>query len=261
MRQRHIIGIAGGLGPFAHIDFERKLLDAARELLDACADQDFPEWIVSSVPQTPDRTQAIAGAAADPLPYLIRSLRRLERGDGESPGAGFAVIPCNSAHQFLPQVRERVTIPIIDMLEETANAIAERWPGARAGLLATTGTVTSGLYARALAALGIEAVTPLQLPDGESIQRDHIMGAIYGPWNGQAHTGGGIKSHGGTPGSARLLEGVSELLVSALGANVIIAGCTEIPLALTGATVAGVPLVDPGAVVARASIRRAYGIP
>ncbi|MEK7794917.1 MAG: aspartate/glutamate racemase family protein, partial [Candidatus Hydrogenedentota bacterium] len=146
-------------------------------------------------------------------------------------------------------------------LEETARAIAEEWPAARTGLLATTGTVRSGLYERALSVHGIEVVTPLQLPDGELVQRDCVMGAIYGPWEAGAHKGGGIKSRGGTPGTARLLDEAAGLLVKLLGATVIIAGCTEIPLAFTGETVAGAPLVDPAWVLARASIRRAYGIP
>ena len=96
-RQKEIIGIAGGLGPFAHIDFEHKLLQSAQKLVGAVADQDFPEWIVSSIPQTPDRTLSIRGEAQDSAPWLIRSLTRLERGgpggENDAPGADFAVIP------------------------------------------------------------------------------------------------------------------------------------------------------------------------
>ena len=76
--QIEIIGIAGGMGPFAHLDFERKLLESARELMGASRDQDYPEWVVSSVPATPDRTLAFIGEGEDPLPYLERSLLRLQ---------------------------------------------------------------------------------------------------------------------------------------------------------------------------------------
>jgi len=55
MRQERLIGIVGGLGPFAHIDFERKLLAAASEVIGARRDQDFPQWVLSSIPRTPDR--------------------------------------------------------------------------------------------------------------------------------------------------------------------------------------------------------------
>lgn len=101
MRQERLIGIVGGLGPFAHIDFERKLLAAASTLIGARRDQDFPQWVLSSIPQTPDRTEAYFGEAEDPTPVLLRSLERLRRA-----GADFAVVACNTAHLFLERLRE-----------------------------------------------------------------------------------------------------------------------------------------------------------
>jgi len=108
--QHEIIGIVGGLGPYAHIDFENKLLESSRRLLDANTDGDYPEWILSSIPQTPDRTLALANKAPDPVPYLLRSLRRVH-----DSGAHFAVIPCNTAHHYIDQLRDEVPIPIISM--------------------------------------------------------------------------------------------------------------------------------------------------
>ncbi len=115
MRQERLIGIVGGLGPFAHIDFERKLLDAARELIGARRDQDFPQWVLSSIPRTPDRTEAYFGEADDPTPVLLRSLERVQ-----GAGADFAVIACNTAHLFLERVREQSPAPIVSLIEVTA---------------------------------------------------------------------------------------------------------------------------------------------
>ena len=262
--QKEIIGIAGGLGPFAHIDFERKLLESAQKLIGASEDQDFPEWILSSVPQTPDRTLSIRGEAPDSAPWLIRSLKRLERGgpgdENDAPGADFAVIPCNTAHHFLPRLREAVSIPIFDMIEVTARHIRALGEGACVGILATTGTLESRLYHRALASEGLEAVSPLDLPDGAKAQRRFVMEPIYGPFAGGRHVGGGIKAVGKRQESAALLTEGARMLIDTLGAQVIVAGCTEIPIALEGDRVGEAIMVDPNRVLAETAIRRAYGL-
>ena len=119
MRQQRLIGIVGGLGPFAHLDFERKLLDAASELVGARRDQDFPQWVLSSIPQTPDRTEAYFGKTDDPTPSLGRSLERLR-----GAGADFAVVACNTAHLFLERLREESPVPILSLIEVTAITFA-----------------------------------------------------------------------------------------------------------------------------------------
>jgi aspartate racemase len=71
---RRVIGIAGGMGPHAHIEFEQRLLAAIKS---PSSDQDYPEWVVSSVPQTPDRTLALLEEGPSPMPWLLRSFKRL----------------------------------------------------------------------------------------------------------------------------------------------------------------------------------------
>ena len=193
LKQRKIIGIVGGLGPFAHLDFERKLLEAAQRLVGAARDQEYPEWILSSAPQTPDRTLAREDKAQDPVPALLRSIRRLERGSADAPGADFVVIPCNAAHQFLPRLRQATALPILDMIEEAALRVSDG-AGRVVGVLGTTGTLEARLYHRALDARGMTAVTLLDIDDGARKQRDWVMGAIYGAWRDGAHTDRGIKS-------------------------------------------------------------------
>ncbi len=324
MRQQRLIGIVGGLGPFAHLDFERKLLEAARELTGATADQDFPEWVLSSIPQTPDRTEAFLGHAEDPSPVLLRSLERVRRA-----GADFAVVACNTAHLFLEPgwrgtapaanqsmgpssgawmtpgwrgtapaanqsmgpssgawmtpgwrgpaspanqsvrpssgarmapLREESPLPILSLVEVTADEAERIAPGGRVGLLATSGTLRSRLYHDPLEARGLRAVSPLDLEDGEALQLRAVMEAIYGPWVNGRHRGGGIKTDGGSPRARVLLEEAAGRLVGDAGVDVLVAGCTEIPLALGGAEAAGRPLFDPARLLAAAAIRHAYNL-
>ena len=253
MRQQRLIGIVGGLGPFAHLDFERKLLEAASALTGARRDQDFPQWVLSSIPQTPDRTEAYFGQAEDPTPALIQSLERLQRA-----GADFAVVACNTAHLFLKQLREESPLPIVSLIEVTADEAARIAPGVAVGLLATSGTLRSRLYHEPLEARGLQAISPFDL-DGEELQLRYVMEPIYGPWVDGRHQGGGIKTEGGSRRTQALLEEAARRLVGA-GADVLIAGCTEIPLALERAEVAGRPLLDPARLLAAAAVRRAYGM-
>ena len=254
MRQERLIGIVGGLGPFAHIDFERKLLAAADRLVGARRDQDFPQWVLSSIPQTPDRTEAFFGEAEDPTPVLLRSLERLRRA-----GADFAVVACNTAHLFLERLREESPVPILSLVEVTADEAARIAPGGSVGLLATSGTLRSRLYHDPLEARRLHPVSPFDLEGGEELQRRAVMEPIYGPWVDGRHRGGGIKTDGGSEEAQALLEQAAGRLVAERGADVLIAGCTEIPLALEGTEVAGRPLLDPARLLAAAAIRCAYG--
>jgi len=253
--QRQVIGILGGLGPWAHLELERSILEAAARLLGLRSEQDYPSWLLSSMPSTPDRTKAIADPTApDPVPFLAEGLRRLES------GADFAVIPCNTAHRFLPRLRQLTALPILDMIGETARHVHRRWPEARVGILATTGTLEAGLYARALEDVGSRSATPWDLEGGERVQEEGVMAAIYGSADLQSpFAAGGIKLRGVFPEARRSFEGVAARLVRELGSGVIVAGCTEISLALEG-EVAGVPVVDPMTLLAEAAVRRAYGL-
>ncbi len=260
-----VIGILGGLGPYAHVALEQKLLAAAREL-GAVRDQDFPEWIVSSVPQTPDRTEAIRGDGPDPLPWLLRSLRRLEprltAGGERVAGADFVIVACHTAHYYLDRLRQATELPFLDLIAESAAELGRRLPaGSRVGLLATTGTLASGLFHSALAERGLEALSPLDAAGGERLQRDLVMVAVYGRFVDGRHQGRGLKTHGASEEARLALLEASRVLVDDLGCRALVAGCTEIPLGLPESVVAGVPLVDPVTVAARVAVARAYGLP
>jgi aspartate racemase len=105
------IVILGGLGPEATVFLFQKIL----EHTPASRDQDHLRILIDNNPKIPERLPAILGAGADPVPKMVASGLALERA-----GADFIVIPCVSAHYFLPELSRRLNLPIISMLNETA---------------------------------------------------------------------------------------------------------------------------------------------
>jgi aspartate racemase len=262
-RWKRVIGIVGGLGPYAHVELERLILEAAKQRLDRpLQDQDYPEWILSSIPGTPDRTEAALGHAPSPLPWLAKSLRRLA-GDATTPGADFAVIACNTAHMHLPELRQISPIPILDMVTETIGVARAGSGRGTIGLLATTGTLRTNLYGAAAARIdaSLRVISLLdcgqRAADGERLQEELVMQPIYGPLRDGRRAGGGIKSG---PASDEDWRSLRQPLIQAVeilaqqGARRVILGCTEIPLALGRLAVNGTPLVDPLQVAARAAV-------
>jgi aspartate racemase len=260
-----VIGILGGLGPHAHVEFERRLLARTEASLGRPAqDQDYPPWLLSSVPATPDRTRALAGQGESPLPLLERAARRLV-GTATAGGADFVVIPCNAAHAFLPALRERVELPFVDMIAETVAAAARVAGGPVAlGLLATDGTLDAGLYQSCGAGAGITRwITPRDLADGARLQEALVMEPVLGPLAAGRRQGGGIKSGAyldparGPELRARLADAVARL--RGAGADIVVLACTEIPLSLGRDRLDGVPLLDPLDVVAEVALAIACG--
>ena len=232
---QRIVGILGGMGPLATVDLYRKIILTTP----ARRDQDHLHVIIDADPSVPDRTAALRGEAPDPTPWLVRGARRLE-----AAGAGFIAMPCNTAHAFLPAVQPQVGIPFLDMIEETAARVRADHPAARrAGILATAGTIGSGLYHRALARHGLDALAP-----ADEVQRRLVDAAIAA-----------VKAGDSGPDAGAWLVEAARSLVEA-GAEVLLAACTEIPLALT-AEMAPAPLLDPTQVLAEAAVREARAVP
>ena len=230
-----IVGILGGMGPLATADLYRKIILATP----AARDQDHLHVVIDADPSVPDRTAALRGEAPDPTPWLLRGARRLEAAD-----VAFIVVPCNTAHAFLPAVRPQVAVPILDMIAETAARVRADFPAARrVGVLATRGTVESGLYHRALAAEGLEALVP------DAAAQDELVGAAIAA----------VKAGDTSAAVGALVVEAGRGLVAA-GAEVLLAACTELPLVLTAAN-APAPLLDPTQALAEAAVREALAAP
>jgi aspartate racemase len=227
------IGILGGMGPAATVD----LFDRIVKTTPARRDQDHIPVVIVSNPAVPDRSEAILRGGGDPRPVMIAGLRQLA-----GMGAGFAVIACNTAHYYLDDLRAASEIPILDMIGETAQAIRRDHPQLeRVGILATSGTLAVKLYQRALLSVGLSPVEPTE---AEIVQ---MMDAIYG--------NDGIKTASVTESARRQLCEVGQKLMDR-GAQALILGCTEIPLALKDGDLP-VPLIASNQVLAEAAVRTA----
>lgn len=223
-----ILGIFGGMGPEATADLYRQILETSP----ADTDQEHIPAIIFSNPKVPDRMASIADGGSQIKPYLSFSLRKLEEA-----GASFIAIPCNTVHYFYDYMQESVDIPIIHMIKETASEVAEKYPGIKkVGLLATTGTIESGLYNKELEDKGFEVLTP-----SDSIEMNMVMKAVYG-----------IKSKTDPQLNEDLLAIAARHLASR-GAEVIVLGCTEIPLAYNPESV-DLPFVNATAILAERAV-------
>ncbi|MBE7217642.1 MAG: amino acid racemase [Caulobacteraceae bacterium] len=221
----------GGMGPAATVDF----LDRVRRRTPARADADHLRLLVDSDPTLPDRHAAVAGRGDSPGPRLAAMAQGLERAGAE----GLALV-CNSAHAWADEIRAAVSIPFIDMVAETAAALARRHPGVRRpGLLAAGACLDARLYERAFAPLGLSPIAPT----GEL--RARFMALL-------------ARIKGGDTGEAAQadMRALADALL-AQGADAVVAGCTEVPLVLGEADV-GAPFVDSTAVLADRAV--AFGL-
>lgn len=220
------IGILGGMGPVATCDLMKKIIDHT----DASHDQEHLRVCVDSNTNIPDRTAAILGKGSDPRPEMIKSAVRLQ-----GMGADVLIISCNTAHYFLSDVEKCVDIPILHMPRETAKELREK--GVRTvALLATDGTIQSGLYDQELKAQSIVCVHP------NAEEQKMIMSLIYDY----------VKAGKAYP-HVEKIQKMQERLKQQ-GVECMILGCTELPIAFAQWDTS-IPTIDPTDVLARSAIR------
>ena len=195
------IGIIGGMGPLATVHlFERIVLRTKAE-----RDQEHIRVLIDSNTNIPDRTKAILGNGEDPVKELVSSAKILE-----NSGADFLIMPCNTAHYFIEEIKKHVNIPFIDMPEETAKYTYEKYGNDTVvGIMATDGTIKSKIYENYYSKLGIKTVVPAKT-------QEKIMEFIYEV----------IKKGNYNAGTDLLLECSDEL--RELGATAFLLGCTEL---------------------------------
>ena len=198
------LGIIGGMGPMATIYFMRKIID----MTDAKTDQEHIEIAVEHCPSIADRTAYILDHTKEnPLPAIIRAGNVLA-----DAGACKIAIPCATAHYFHDECCAQIRIPVYNGVDETAGYLHRR-DLHKIGVMATTGTVHTGLFSRALADKDMEAVYP------DAKMQGYVMDIIYDD----------IKA--GRPVDRDKFEAVAAALKKD-GAQVIILGCTELSVAV-----------------------------
>jgi aspartate racemase len=237
------VGVVGGVGPAATVDFIHKVVRATP----AKRDQDHIKLLVEQNPQIPDRTENLIGNGPDPTISLYATCKQLEAG-----GADLIAIPCNTAHAFVERIQPYLGIPIVNMLTTTVRYLRDAYPSLQAvGVIATSGTIASGVYEKALASQGLRQVVP------DAALQARVMDAIYGEK--------GVKA-GFTTGQCQddIAAAIDGLI--AQGVEVVILGCTELPLLLRepqyiGANGARVNIVDPTDVLAKQCVAYAISSP
>lgn len=230
--QGPLVGVLGGMGPAATVDFYSKLIAATP----ASTDQEHLRVMIWGDPSVPDRSAAITGEGTDPTESLTLGAQRLK-----DAGASFYVVTCNGAHAFMPQVRKKVDLDYLSIVEVTTDHIAALPYVSAAGLLATDATLMSDLYQSSFQEAGILPIVP-DIEDQRA-----VMETIYS-----------VKGGALTVAQSQSLIAVAASMVEA-GADVIVAACTEIPLAISSED-SPRPLIDPSLILANRVVQRAGGL-
>ncbi|MFI5447671.1 aspartate/glutamate racemase family protein [Polaromonas sp. UC242_47] len=220
------IGVFGGMGPSATVDFLDKLV----KLTPASRDQDHLPVIVASLPHIHDRSSAILGRGRDPLPQLLAGIDMLNQA-----AVGVIAIPCNSSHHWFDEMSRSSKAPLLHIAKTCVEAI-DAAAGSRVAIFATRGALASGFYQRELLARGMNFI----LPDSEGAQKQ-VDSCIRE-----------VKAGNLEAGAQQLSQACQDAVRQ--GATTLIMGCTEIPIASRSADVFGLTLVDSSLELARASV-------
>jgi aspartate racemase len=219
------LGVIGGLGPMASAYY----LELVIRMTDAKRDQEHPEIILLNIPSIPDRTAYILdNAKENPLPLMLEFGQRLQ-----SQGADCIAIPCVTAHYFMDKLVSQIDVPLINGVWETVAHLKEHGIQ-RVGIMATDGTVRSGIFHRELEKQGLVPLVP-----SEEAQKC-VMHLIFD----------NVKA--GKPADMDRFAIATEDL-RRQGAQAIILGCTELSLIKRDHNI-GAGFIDAMEVLARQSV-------
>jgi aspartate racemase len=207
------IGIIGGLGPMATVYY----MEQITRMTDASCDQEHPRIYLQSIPDLPDRTAYILGKKKEsPLPGMIRAGRELS-----AMGADFITVPCVTAQYFYQKLQDALDIPVLPLCEKIAEEVT-RQRIHTVGVMATTGTMQTGVLEQSLHRHGIAVVKP------SAELQNEVMQLIYG----QVKSGAAIRWD--------VFRYVAASMLSD-GAEKVILGCTELCVLKKEAALQGDP--------------------
>ena len=238
IEKRKMIGVVGGMGPYAGLDLVRKIFD----LTQANQDQDHVPLAMISVPhKITDRTKFLEGGTdINPGIEISNIVRQLS-----DQGASVIGMPCNTAHssKIINEVYNSIPegIIFINMVSEVIKFIKGEYPDIeRIGILATTGTMKAGVYNKELIDNDLK---PIIL--SKENQKKLIDQAIYDKDFGIKSISNPVHDN-----AKRKIHLAIESLIDNK-AEVVILGCTELPLAVNAASFINIPLIDSTMVLAR----------
>lgn len=224
-----MIGVLGGMGPAATVDFMTKLI----RLGGPVREQDHVPLIVVSDPRVPDRVGPILhGTGESPVPAMREGVRRLERA-----GAGCIAIPCHTAHFWYDELASTTPLPVLHIVDAALEELRRlAVPPGPLGLLATAATLAAGLYQPRLAAAGYQPLVP-----DATVMAETVLPAIA------------LVKQDRTGEAAPLLGRALDHLTTA-GATRVLLACTELPLAAAAITTSPAACIDGTAALARACL-------
>jgi len=244
LKQKTIPGIIGGLGPLAHTTFEQILIEQNTKR-GAARDQDHPLWLLINAANIPDRTDSLLGKVESCVPWFVKYGKFLE-----SAGVDFLVIPCNTAHAFYDQVQSHLQIPWIHLIESTTEFIIKNHHNMKKiGILSTDGTLRAALYHNSLVKAGF---IPISLQLGSAFQK-LVMNTIFDLSWGIKATGSQI-----SPPAQNNLRIIVDYLAKQ-GAELVIAGCSELSVGFYETDKLALPWLDPLEIIANVTLDLAFG--
>ncbi len=213
---RKTVGILGGMGARASVRFYDEVIQSCTAVFGVQENDQFPRLLISNLP-IPD----IIGDNSNPTiarRMIVEEGKRLVQA-----GAECLIMACNTAHVALPQLRQSVSVEVLDLVAETVAAVP--LPLKRVGVLATPTTLLTELYQQALAKQGKTTLLPTRAE--QAVLENAIRTTIAGT-NGRAET-------------RRLIKITNRLQRD--GAAAVILGCTELGLILSASDLA-IPMID-----------------
>ena len=223
-----VLGVLGGVGPLATIYFA----DLVIKMTQADTDQEHIAMVILNHSSIPDRTEYILDKSKpNPLPVMIRDAKVLEEDDCD-----YIVIPCNTAHYFYEEIQKSVSVPIINILEETVKYCEKTVPNIKKiGVLATDGTIKSNAYQNIIEKHSLECVVP------SDYDQKSLMNIIYN----QVKAGKEVDIF-------EFQRIIGELKKQ--GCDAVVLGCTELSIIKKDFDISRADIVDSMECLARASI-------
>jgi aspartate racemase len=211
------LGILGGMGPAASAEFVNRLIQQTP----ATCDQEHIPFVLWNEPRIPDRSTSMQSGDDLPLPWLQEGIKGLKHA-----GCDYIVIPCNSAHFWYSQL-SKIGVPILHIVDSVATELKRlNLDKQKIGILGTQGTIESGLYQYHLNRQGWECITPTK----------QEMAGLVTPAIAL------IKANKIKQSQLMLIKAIHSLIDR--GAQAIVLGCTELPLAIRTNQEEGIPLVN-----------------
>jgi aspartate racemase len=208
------LGVLGGMGPAASAEYVARLVAQTT----ASCDQEHIPFVLWNEPRIPDRSTSIRNGDDKPLPFLLQGIQVLK-----AVGCSMVVIPCNTAHFWYDEL-VKLKVPIVHIVDSVANELRDINVVGTIGVIATQGTIQSELYQNRLTDWACivptqEEITTLVQPSIELVKAGNL-----------------VKSR-------TMIMSVVDSLISR-GAQAVVLGCTELPLAVRDTNQNGIPLIN-----------------